>query len=205
MSALPVRPMIPPVNRSTSGKNILASLPRRVATAIRASPQTPYSGSCALTTSVIACTMSEALGEINQAVESGADIVELRIDFLRSFNAARDIRVLLDACPVPCIVTYRPAWEGGHKIRIPREPGHETFGTTRRNTSAPPGEILLQHQEKSFCSTRRNNSATPREILLALSLHCRWLGSRLWCSRERRALGIGGRVLRQFPDFSPRN
>ena len=57
--------------------------------------------------------MSEALGEINQAVESGADIVELRIDFLRSFNAARDIRVLLDACPVPCIVTYRPAWEGG--------------------------------------------------------------------------------------------
>lgn len=57
--------------------------------------------------------MAEALEEIDEAIVAGADIVELRIDFLRDFIAARDVRVLLDACSVPCIVTYRPTWEGG--------------------------------------------------------------------------------------------
>lgn len=114
MSALSIHPLVPLPNRKMSGNKGPSSLPRRVARAIRASPQTPSSGgSCALTTSVIASTMAEALEEIDEAIVAGADIVELRIDFLRDFIAARDVRVLLDACSVPCIVTYRPTWEGG--------------------------------------------------------------------------------------------
>ena len=34
-----------------------------------------------------------------------------------------------------------------------------------RPRSAPPGEILWHHQEKSFSTTRRNPSAPPGEIL----------------------------------------
>jgi hypothetical protein len=51
--------------------------------ATRALPQAHFSGdSCALTTSVIAPTVAEALEEIKEAVAGGADIVELRIDFI---------------------------------------------------------------------------------------------------------------------------
>ena len=77
-------------------------------------PQSQFGGeSCALTTSVIAPTVDEALSEIKEAVEGGADIVELRIDFIDALDAERDIPAMLEACPVPCIVTYRPTWEGG--------------------------------------------------------------------------------------------
>lgn len=82
--------------------------------ATRALPQSHFSGdSCALTTSVIAPTVAEALEEIKEAVAGGADIVELRVDFIGALDAEKDVPAMLDACPVPCIVTYRPTWEGG--------------------------------------------------------------------------------------------
>jgi 3-dehydroquinate dehydratase/shikimate dehydrogenase len=30
-----------------------------------------------------------------------------------TLDAAKDVPAMLAACPVPCIVTYRPTWEGG--------------------------------------------------------------------------------------------
>lgn len=82
--------------------------------AAAASLQPHFSGdTCALTTSVIAATVEEALLEIVEAVESGADIVELRVDFIDGLDAAVDLPKMLAACSVPCIVTYRPTWEGG--------------------------------------------------------------------------------------------
>ena len=86
----------------------------RVVAAAAASPQAHFSGeSCALTTSVIAPTVEEALAEIVEAVDGGADIVELRVDFIDGLDAPVDIPKMLAACAVPCIVTYRPTWEGG--------------------------------------------------------------------------------------------
>ena len=86
----------------------------RVVAAAAASPQAHFSGeSCALTTSVIAPTVEKALAEIVEAVEGGADIVELRVDFIDGLDAAVDVPKMLAACAVPCIVTYRPTWEGG--------------------------------------------------------------------------------------------
>lgn len=86
----------------------------RVVAAAAASPQAHFSGeSCALTTSVIAPTVDEALAEIVEAVEGGADIVELRVDFIDGLDAPVDLPKMLAACAVPCIVTYRPTWEGG--------------------------------------------------------------------------------------------
>jgi len=75
--------------------------------------------SCKLTTSVIAPTVDRAVVDIADAVEKGADIVELRVDFLKAATRAgraevkTSIEALLKACPVPAIVTYRPTWEGG--------------------------------------------------------------------------------------------
>jgi len=103
----------------SAAKKRTGSVPRRSSmraevTAASASPQPQFTGeSCALTTSVIAPTVEEALSEIVEAVEGGADIVELRVDFIDGLNAAVDIPKMLAACAVPCIVTYRPTWEGG--------------------------------------------------------------------------------------------
>lgn len=83
--------------------------------ATRALPQSHHDGkTCALTTSVIAPTVAEALTEIDEAVAGGADIVELRVDFIPTLDAdGKDLTAMLERCPVPCIVTYRPTWEGG--------------------------------------------------------------------------------------------
>lgn len=45
------------------------------------------------------------------AGEAGADLVELRID---SFNDPDAVRALVSDFPIPCILTCRPNWEGGH-------------------------------------------------------------------------------------------
>ena len=48
---------------------------------------------------------------------------------------------------------------------LDRHHQEKSFGTTRRNPSAPLGEILRHHQEKYFGTTRRNPSGPPGEIL----------------------------------------
>jgi hypothetical protein len=50
--------------------------------------------------------------QLVQAAEAGADLVEIRLDYLAHFNPATDLAKLLNACPLPAIVTYRPTWEG---------------------------------------------------------------------------------------------
>eukprot|EP00951_Prasinocladus_malaysianus_P050580 scaffold681874_cov31-Prasinocladus_malaysianus.AAC.1 len=65
-----------------------------------------------ITTSVTARDVQAMKKEIAEAVEGGADIVELRLDFLERFDPEKDIRELIGACPIPKIVTLRPTWEG---------------------------------------------------------------------------------------------
>lgn len=73
-------------------------------------PSKPVSKACS---SVTAKTVAGALQEIEQIAKGGADIVELRLDFMIDFNAEKDIPALLGASSIPAIVTYRPVWEGG--------------------------------------------------------------------------------------------
>ena len=85
---------------------------------------------CKLTTSIISSTVSECISEIqfvagksNGAGKSRPDIVELRVDFLeksiRSDEAkmkeaiARLVKECEENAKIPCIVTFRPNWEGG--------------------------------------------------------------------------------------------
>ena len=63
-------------------------------------------------TSVTAGTVAEAMAEIVEACSSGADIIELRLDFYSDFQPNVHLRSLLTACTLPFIVTYRPKWEG---------------------------------------------------------------------------------------------
>ena len=53
----------------------------------------------------------QALADANRALAGGADLIELRIDQFTDDPAAA--AELVSACPLPCIVTCRPTWEGG--------------------------------------------------------------------------------------------
>ncbi|BDA46464.1 probable shikimate dehydrogenase (NADP(+)) at C-terminar half [Coccomyxa sp. Obi] len=76
-------------------------------------------GSTLVCTSVIADTVDGAVTEIREAAEFGADVVELRLDFLKGIDLLdpkATLKRLLGACDaykLPAIVTFRPAWEGG--------------------------------------------------------------------------------------------
>lgn len=65
-----------------------------------------------LCTSLVATTVEGMLAEAQEAVANGADIVELRLDYLEAFSPETDLARLLSQCPLPAIVTYRPVWEG---------------------------------------------------------------------------------------------
>ena len=68
--------------------------------------------------SVVADTVDAAVTEIREAAEFGADVVELRLDFLKDIDLLEPkatLKRLLGACDaykLPAIVTFRPAWEG---------------------------------------------------------------------------------------------
>lgn len=64
-----------------------------------------------LCTSLTASTIQGMLAEAQEAQQAGADIVELRIDFLKDLQPDRDLPILRADCPLPAIVTYRPTWE----------------------------------------------------------------------------------------------
>lgn len=65
-----------------------------------------------LCTSLVATTVDGMLAEAQEAVANGADIVELRLDYLEDFSPERDLPRLVQQCPLPAIATYRPVWEG---------------------------------------------------------------------------------------------
>jgi 3-dehydroquinate dehydratase/shikimate dehydrogenase len=64
-----------------------------------------------LCVAIFVTDIARARRDIAVAAESGADMVELRID---EFADAEALAGLLKASTLPCIVTCRPTWEGGH-------------------------------------------------------------------------------------------
>ncbi|KAG5559983.1 hypothetical protein RHGRI_003313 [Rhododendron griersonianum] len=58
-------------------------------------------------------SIDRMLIDMSKAKSSGADLVEVRLDSLKSFNPRRDIEILIKQCPLPTLFTYRPKWEGG--------------------------------------------------------------------------------------------
>ncbi|XP_027121145.2 bifunctional 3-dehydroquinate dehydratase/shikimate dehydrogenase, chloroplastic isoform X1 [Coffea arabica] len=62
---------------------------------------------------LMADTVDQMLSLMQKAKLSGADLVEIRLDWLKSFNPRTDITNLIKHCPLPTLFTYRPIWEGG--------------------------------------------------------------------------------------------
>ncbi|KAK9139467.1 hypothetical protein Scep_009148 [Stephania cephalantha] len=58
-------------------------------------------------------SVDRMLAQMNEAKVAGADLVEIRLDYLQSFQPHRDLELLIKRCPLPTLITYRPKWEGG--------------------------------------------------------------------------------------------
>jgi len=65
-----------------------------------------------LCTSITSKSVDEAVAGILKGNSSGADVLELRLDFYKDFDSVEQLELLMNTCEVPYIVTYRPSWEG---------------------------------------------------------------------------------------------
>lgn len=66
-----------------------------------------------LCTPLMGTTIDQMLIEMHKAKAIGSDIVEIRLDCLRTFTPHQDLPTLIKQSPLPTLVTYRPMWEGG--------------------------------------------------------------------------------------------
>lgn len=62
---------------------------------------------------VLAESADQMLIKMRKAKEAGADLVEVRLDFLKSFSPRQDLELLIKQAPLPTLFTFRPTWEGG--------------------------------------------------------------------------------------------
>lgn len=56
---------------------------------------------------IMADSVDQMLILMQKAKISGADLVEVRVDSLKSFNPRPDIDTLIKQCPLPTLFTYR--------------------------------------------------------------------------------------------------
>ncbi|XVE65687.1 hypothetical protein DITRI_Ditri08aG0019600 [Diplodiscus trichospermus] len=62
---------------------------------------------------IMADSIDKMVIQMAKAKASTADLVEIRLDSLKSFNPSEDLKLLIQQCPLPTLFTYRPVWEGG--------------------------------------------------------------------------------------------
>ncbi|KAK6915504.1 Shikimate dehydrogenase substrate binding, N-terminal [Dillenia turbinata] len=62
---------------------------------------------------LIAESVDQMVIQMRKAKELGADLVEVRVDYLKNFSPSQDLEILIKQCPLPTLITYRPKWEGG--------------------------------------------------------------------------------------------
>ncbi|KAL6223092.1 hypothetical protein ACLB2K_006482 [Fragaria x ananassa] len=58
-------------------------------------------------------TVLKMVRDMSKARDLGADVVEIRLDYLKVFNSNQDLKTLIKESPMPTLFTYRPKWEGG--------------------------------------------------------------------------------------------
>jgi len=64
-----------------------------------------------LTVAIFVESLDQALADADAAKRAGADLVEYRID---DFTDEAEVVKLIEQTPIPCVLTCRPTWEGGH-------------------------------------------------------------------------------------------
>ncbi|KAF3454389.1 hypothetical protein FNV43_RR04836 [Rhamnella rubrinervis] len=58
-------------------------------------------------------SVEQMVSDMIQAKAQGADLVEVRLDYIKDFRPHKDLQVILRNKPLPVIIVYRPKWDGG--------------------------------------------------------------------------------------------
>lgn len=56
---------------------------------------------------IMAESVDQMLVQMKRAEELGADLAEVRVDFLKNFSPRNDLEALIKQCPLPTLITYR--------------------------------------------------------------------------------------------------
>ncbi|XP_062144759.1 bifunctional 3-dehydroquinate dehydratase/shikimate dehydrogenase, chloroplastic-like [Alnus glutinosa] len=62
---------------------------------------------------LVAQSVEQMVIDMKQAKAEGADVVEVRLDYIKNFQPRQDLEIILRNKPLPVIIVYRPKWEGG--------------------------------------------------------------------------------------------
>ncbi|GMY21248.1 bifunctional 3-dehydroquinate dehydratase/shikimate dehydrogenase, chloroplastic-like [Fagus crenata] len=58
-------------------------------------------------------TVEQIATDMYRAKVQGADLVEVRLDYIKNFKPHQDLETILKKKPLPVLIVYRPKWEGG--------------------------------------------------------------------------------------------
>ncbi|XP_075659468.1 bifunctional 3-dehydroquinate dehydratase/shikimate dehydrogenase, chloroplastic-like [Castanea sativa] len=62
---------------------------------------------------LMAETVEQIMTDMYKAKVQGADLVEIRLDYIKNFQPRQDLETILKKKPLPVLIVYRPKWEGG--------------------------------------------------------------------------------------------
>ncbi|KAK1267185.1 hypothetical protein QJS04_geneDACA009151 [Acorus gramineus] len=114
----------------------------------------------------VAKSTDQMAADMRLARSNGADLVEIRLDHLQSFDPQRDLRFLLKDPPLPTLVTYRPKWEGG-EYEGDDEPRFEAL-CLAMELGADYVDVELKVADKFFASI---SNKKPEKCKIIVSSH----------------------------------
>lgn len=120
--------------------------------------------------SILVHDAAKARRDIAEAVEAGAEMIELRVDPLATAggdDGAQTVEGLIRACGVPCIVTCRASSEGGECDR----PDAERLALLRRATAGRGEGDITTYVDLEFATVKalpnRAHGLNPRRLILS--------------------------------------
>ncbi|KAJ6380135.1 hypothetical protein OIU76_016733 [Salix suchowensis] len=136
-----------------------------------------------LTNSTVVCaplmarSVEQMVIDMQRAKAQGADAVEVRLDFIDSFQPSPDLETIIRNKPLPVIIVYRPRWEGGQyegdehtrleALRLAHDLGADYIDVELKVASYLVGEVKNKHQAggKVIVSSYLNGATPSKEDL----------------------------------------
>ncbi|KAJ6694239.1 hypothetical protein OIU85_004972 [Salix viminalis] len=136
-----------------------------------------------LTNSILVCaplmarSAEQMVIDMQSAKAQGADAVEVRLDFIDSFQPSHDLETIIRNKPLPVIIVYRPRWEGGQyegdehtrleALRLAHDLGADYIDVELKVASDLVGEVKNKHQAggKVIVSSYLNGATPSKEDL----------------------------------------
>lgn len=130
---------------------------------------------------VLCHTCAPHYDQVELAKAQGADVAELRLDYLEEFDPETDLQVLISESVLPVIITMRPTWEGcvlvafapsAHLLRVIAHRGKYAGLETARLAILKFAAVLkAPYVDVEFEAALPFYAGTMRTMVVMISLH----------------------------------